>query len=108
MFYTYKTIKHFFKNPVFGKEVFITCSNFISQNFNIMHILKTLQTGPTQLEVDFEHWPLGISLSPKPSGRERDAIQVGESFHNYQGEIWLLLSDRYMEEFVQNPVFFSP
>lgn len=44
-----------------------------------------------------EHWT---------PGRGKGAVGVGESFHDYQGEIWLLLLDKDMEESVHNLGFF--
>lgn len=44
-------------------------------------------SGPTELEVEIENQPLGIPQGAEPCRRERDAVQVGERFPNYQGEI---------------------
>lgn len=56
----------------------------------IIYILRKkhfTNSGPTELEVEIENQPLGIPQGAEPCRRERDAVQVGERFPNYQGEI---------------------
>lgn len=68
---------------------------------SIYTLKKTANSDLTELEGEIEIWPMEVPKSTKPSDRDRDAVQVGENFHNYQGEIWLLLQDMNMKTFLQ-------